>query len=442
MRQGKRRRRVFFAALLGAAFGTVLCAGCKEKDIPVDSESQVEYGRLPGLRGSPDSELREELSRIEAEQGTPEQMTKPAEISDLENVAAGLQDLLRSSELDSVREALEGFFPTGKFEFNLLVLNKALKFAKKHEDRRNKARQALTRSNCDFGLRHIDGWVADMKFVDVARICGLLEVYHAAECLFVNRSVVGAIESLQYQFRLAECLGAEKRVLPRLEAASIREEALRVLQAILDSGLVDRAHLDQLRELVHHQLKKWPPDADMWIGDRALGMYVYEVVRDGGLLSLLTGEEMGDLNKDGLLEEMVELAPQMADVDELFYLQTMRDVIEQCEKPYHSRADLSDKVEAALAERRTKPDYPVIADRLLLRDLGVALEKQAEDRVRMEAWAVALDLATGHQSSNYVNTMTGKPFRIERKPDKISVWLDASTNEKAPPDIVVPVPGS
>jgi len=402
---------------------------------------EVDYGKLPGLRATANKALREELARIEAEHGTPELLVVKEKIPDDKNVAAGLVDLFRTSELPSLREKANENFPPGPFSFNRLKLTKAIKFAKQHEDRRLKAREALTRPQCDFGLRHDKGWEADRKFVGVVRMCGRLEAFATAEQLFVHHNVNNAIEALRYQFRLAELLGSVKDVESRLEAAEMREEALRELQAIVKDERLQMAHLELLRTMVDDQLKRWPKDADAWIGDRAMGMYLYEIVRDGQLFVCLTPDELRRFNDEGTLEELTAVARDTADPDELFYLTTMRKLLERCDKAFSTRTELVAQVRKELKAQRDSPDYALVADRLLLDGLENALRLQAADRARTAAWGLALDLATGKKSPYQVNPLTERPYRVQRDSDKVSVWLDDKSTQTLP-DVLLPVPRS
>ena len=416
--------------------------GCGRTAAPDESG---DYGTLPGLRGTSDQKLRDELARIVDQQGTPELLMQ-ADVKDAENVATGLwapfsteMGRYSAADLNKLRNATDGHFPKEKFTFNALRLKGALKFAQKYESQRRQGREALGRPRCDFGFNYVEGFTDDQSFVDLARICGRLEAFHAARCLFVDQDPTGAVESLGYQLRLAECLGAEKLIEARLEAAQLRAEALGVLRAITDHAKLRRVHLARLREIVHGHLKNWPSDADAWIGDRALGMLAYEIVRDGGILMLLTPEEMEEFSKEGTIENLPDAARNNADQDELYYLVTMREVIEQCKEPFHARADLAEKIEAELHEKRDSLDYPIVAGRMLLRDLGSAIRLQAEDRAAFEAWTLALDLATGNESNYHVNPMNGKRYLLRRERDRLEIWLDEQPAPKNPPDVVVPI---
>ncbi|MBN2022217.1 MAG: hypothetical protein JW809_05440 [Pirellulales bacterium] len=420
----------------------LLAGGCGKKTPARNGEhlSPEEYGSLPGLRATSNQALRDELARIEEERATPQLLTAAEKIPDELNAAVVLQDLFRAADLPALLASTDEYYPKGKFEFNLLRLRQALKSVARHEDRRRAAREALARPHCDFGFRHDQGWLANKKFIDAVRLFGRLEAFHAAEQLFLKQDVAAAVESLGCQFRLAEALGRVKNVEARLEAAYLREEILRVLRAVVSHEQIQAAQLVVLRDMIQDHLRHWPDDADVWIGDRALGMYVYEVVRDGAILALLTPDDVRAFGDERVLDELTDVARDTADPDELYYLTAMRELIARCKQSHLERVELAEEIRKDLEAKRNSPDYPLVADRLLLQDLANALRKQTRDRALVEAWALALDLATGEKSPYQVNPLTGRPYRVERDANRVAVWLDDQAPKDAPPDTVVLLP--
>lgn len=430
--------KLFFSGLV-----LVLPAvGCQR----AGSLPEVDYGRLPGVQGSADQKLRDEFARVVEQQGTPVQLDGPI-IDDAENVAAGLIGAFATpggpcsaDRLRAIREFADELFPEGEFSFNRVQLSAVARFIGRHESQRLAAREALERPRCDFGVRHQDGFALDRRFIDVARICGRFEAFHAARRLFAEDDLDGAIESVRFQLRLAECLGAEKLLDARLEAAAIRAEALGVVQAIVNHEHLRPAQIAALRALIADHLKTWPSDADAWIGDRALGMIAYEYVRDGAIALLLTPDEIERFAAEGILRDLPGATQRSVDQDELYYLETMRTVIDRCTEPYHARADLAETIRNDLHKRRNSPDFPFVAGRMLLENLDAALAQQAEDRARVEAWALALDLAAGERSPHQLNPMTGRNYQVQREPEQILLWLDAEAPRISPADIVVRIP--
>ena len=426
------------SAALILALLAVLAGGCqRQQPQPSGQLDPDDYGELPGLKATPNAKLRDELARIAEEDGTPELLSKTT-IAEGDNVAAGLAGLFPDHKVQSILEESQRLFPPGEFELDPTQLRKAIELRKKYDAQRLKARDALGRPQCDFGIRFKAGFLAELKFIDVVRICAHLEAFRAAEALS-DGELAEAVESLRLMFRLASCLGAEKHVDARLAAAFIRGEAFRVLQTVVQDGHARRKHLQQLYEAVRRQLTAWPHDADAWIGERALGLHAYEMARDGTLISLLTPEEIERFGKEGILEELTAAGVQSINRDELYYLEAMRKIIESCSQPYYLRAALFDSIGNDLQQRQNTADFPLVAARLLLPDIRKAQAMQAQDRANWEAWAVALALATRGEMPPYkLNPLTGEKYRQFNYDDRIVVANFGSGKDGDDPSITVP----
>lgn len=416
----RRPKRLLLASL---AAGLILLAGCGDPDADAVIAKAKHYAELPGLKAVSDPKLRDELARIIEEGGTPELMTS-AEIPDKTNVAAGLLELFpRLADRKSIRLQTDEIMPTGRFKFGDPAKQAAAaEFVRRFETQRLRARQAMRRSQCDFHLRHDLGHGADLSFVDVVWICARLEAFHAAGCLS-KRDLDGTLESADYMLRLAGWLSREAAVIPRLEAAYIRTEAQKVITAVVEHRDVTRPHVITIRNLITHQLTDWPDDSLAWMGDRAQGMYVYEVIRDGRLRDVLTEEEVQQFREEGLSSRLGAVSDADLNRDELYYLQAMRKIIDSCDKPYHQRAETLAAIRDDLQKRRSSPDFPIIAGRLLLRNIEQALIIQARDQANCEAWALAAAEATGVAPPPYkVNPLTGREYVISHEPDSTGVW--------------------
>ncbi len=440
-------RAMLITALWGLLAGG--CGGQQAGDVSERIKAE-DYGALPGLRATPNKKLRDELARITEERGTPELIGKTTIIEE-ENVAAGLAGLFPRKKVDLILEQSEKVFPSGSFVFDPIRLQRAINLRKKYDAQRLRARDALGRPHCDFGVRFMGGLLAQWEFIEVVRIFARLEAFQAAESLADDLPSVGhrhappngreeAIESLGYMLQLASCLGAEKHATARLEAAFLRTEAFRVLQAVVQHDQITRKRLDRLYEMVEDQLAGWPDDADAWIGDRALGLHAYEVVRAGNLEDLLTENEIQQFQQEDELKEFLAAAARSVDHDELYYLQTMRKIIESCSQPYYTRLTLFDSIGDELQEMRNSPEFPFVATRvLLLPDIRKGHAIQAQDRANWEAWALALALATGRQAPPYrVNPLTGKEYLWEKRGNTIEVANFGSGIRGDYPSIIVP----
>ncbi|MBN2295433.1 MAG: hypothetical protein JXM70_23580 [Pirellulales bacterium] len=451
----------FFRCCTVAILVLVICTttACNKKHPEAEFPEQLgikDYGRLPGLRASSRQELQNELARIIEQQGTPEQLdgielsgkgeppdektsTKRPRIPFDSNVAIGLADTFSKKTLRSLQEAADKRYPGGRFEFNALQLRSAMSFLSRHQDKLLSARGALKRPKCDFGIKHTRGFGNDVSFIDRARLAGRLEAFSAARSLFVDDNPPEAINAFENMLQWAKHLGNERHATARLQAGMLRGEALDVLQAIVLHPRCQNEDLDRIREILHKHLAEWPSDADAWIGDRALGMHCYEVVRDGAIVSLLTPQEIEEFSDVGSPEELSEAARSIADEDELFYLDAMRKIIESCDLPYYKRSQLADEILSQAAEKNNSPNYPLVADRLLLPNINHGLRMQAEDRANTESWAIALEAALAKPISYTINPLTGKKYRISRGKKQISVLEANGENENPQAKVIVPI---
>ena len=342
-------------------------------------------------------------------------------------MAQGLVRLFEPSKTGQVLEESGEILPPGKFELDPTRLERAIGFLERYEAERQRCREALQRPKCNFGIRYQAGFAADLAFIDVVRICARLEALHAAVSL-ANDDVQGAVESLDAMFRLAACLGREKHPTARLEAALVREEALAVLRTVVSypdasEPRITLGQLGRLYTLVEQQLSSWPPDRNAWIGDRALGIHAYELVRAGRLVELLTEDELRRFGEEGILEEFPAAAQRNVNSDELFYLAAMRKIIDACSRPYFEREETLLAIRQQLQQGRNRPQFPLVAARLLLVDIEKGHALQARDRAGCEAWALGLAAASGREPPPYqVSPLWGKKYDVVIGDGLVTVW--------------------
>jgi hypothetical protein len=415
-------------------------AACRDTSEPgaPDGPTSDTYGLLPGLKATPHPGLRAELARIVDEGGTPELMMSGRDSSDEQNAALALAQLFPSGGAESVFERSSEVFPSGEFKLEQQELNRAEGLLAEQAEVRKQVQVALERPNSDFGIDYEAGFEADLSCVDVVWACSRLEALAAAAALAADNPD-GAVECLNRILRLAACLARERHPTTRLEAAYIRAEAMVVLQAIADDDRTSVEMLGRLYNLVRKQLDAWPGDAEAWIGDRALGMWVYEVVRAGKLTEVLTPEELQRFADEGILADLPERVRQSVNEDELYYLETMRKIISACDRPYHTRAELFSAIKNELHDMRNSPEFPFVASRVLLPDIEKGHETQAQDRANWEALAMALAAATENEPPPFeINPRSGKPYEVVRQDGQVTVRNVGSGEQTVDTSIVLP----
>ena len=426
-----------YARLLLLVPAIVLLVGCgggENKQGP-DMSAAVAYGKLPGLKAAPDKRLQDELARIVEEGATPELLAK-SRVAAGDNAATVFKGLFPAKKVESIFVESEEIFPDGPFSFNAISLEKAIQFRWQYDDQRLKARDALLRPACDMGIRHDHGYSDELPLVNIFWICARLEAFLAAE-LLADGEPTTAVEAVEQMLRLAGLMAAEHNATVRLQAAFLRTEALSVLQSIANHKKTSREDLQRVHAAIREQLADWPPDSYAWIGDRALGMYAYELARDGQFAAILTPEEIEGFNDEGVLLQLPAAAGREINDDEAYYLNAMRRIIDSCDEPYHTRVGVFEEIRRDLHEKRNSPDFPVIAGRLLLPNIEKGHVIQARDRANCEAWALATALASGIDPPPVeINPLTGKPYTVRREKVIAVFDIGPGTDGDNPPVIV------
>jgi hypothetical protein len=263
-----------------------------------------------------------------------------------------------------------------------------------------------------------------------------LASFQIAELLH-QRQTAEAIARLAPIFAVVRCLAAQRHVEARLSAAQLRRQSLLVLEAIVQSPDVRTAELTAVLDMLERELAVWPSDAEAWIGDRAMTLHAYELLRIGHFEMVMTPTEIETLDDEGIMPYFTRAVARTIDDDELYYLSAMRDVIANCSRPYFGRKESLTALAKDLDERRGGADYPLAAARLFLPEVDSAQKLQAEDRARCEAWALALAAALGIAAGDHrVNPATGEEFEVVVSDGRAAVAAHVAQDRT----IVVPQP--
>ncbi len=410
----------------GFLFGCVtilLAAGCNRANRPVSVEQAESYGELPGLQATHDEALQKEFAYVTAELGTPFQLDRlrtegrsEDPFTDSRNAAAAMRQIFAGQDAERLNEHARRLLPE-TFVFDDIKLQRMREFLASHKHDQLRFRAALLREHCDFGLRLSDGFFANLDFVQEVEFGVLLETMVVADLLERDKPD-RAIEALGFMFRLVGLLSQEKHIVPRITAVHLRHRVLRVVAAVARHGQASDATLEQLFELLMSQLSRWPDDADAWIGDRAIGLQSYEMIREGHLLSLVSDKEVERLKKMGVVDTLIE----NLDADELFYMRTMRQLIEVSNRPYYRRLTKLQELHESVEAARKTARFPVVAIEFLLPDYRSGQQLQAQDRARCEAWAVVLAARLGRERQPYTtNPLTGKPYEVRVGTDGVEL---------------------
>jgi len=418
------------------------CQRASEESVVSTAGDLTDYADLPLVRKTHHQELRKEVARLISEQATPALLTrgldsggKPLAATDVDpqpNFAAALEEVFPVKQRRSLEDRLARIYPLDRFEFSRTKLRGALSLNDELAAQRERYRGLATNSNDGFRLDHTRGLAIDASFVDAVQLGNRLEALHAAGLLDQGQPQL-ALESLDVLLRMAQLLAREPHLVPRTAAVHLRGEALRVLEAIADHPYSTAETQQQLLLRIEQQLADWTQDSDAWLGERAQGLHTYELIRDGYLLSLLDHDEIQGYRDEYGDDQFGPKVLSNIDADEMFYLTSMRRVIESCEQPYFERQAVFRRIERQLGALRETMSYPFVADQLLLRELEQGHRWQALDTARCLAWQLALGTAIGHEPYEVpVNPITGFRFILEIRPDKVIVDAIDPQREERP----------
>lgn len=424
----------------------VLLAGCSRQKSPaIKSADELErFGALSGAKSSHSAELRDELARIESEGATAAQLTRrPTVPTALGTVSAAgspatgrLGEVFAADLQETLFKQLDTLYPVGPFKFSRSTLQTAIQLKDRYEAQRKQIHKIVAAAG-SFDIQLTQGLAADTSCADVVTIGNRLDAIVAAELLY-REDLSGAIATVREMTTAIETLAHEKHAVPRITAVHLRGEALRVLEAIATHPQAGRATLRRLADLIDDQLASWPPDGAAWMGDRAVGLHTYELVRDGYLYSILDDVEQSRLRREVGSERLENHVEEKLDQDEMFYLRAMRRTITACRRPYYERLREFREINAELEALRSSLNYPLVADLVLWPGVQEGHRWQALDRARCEAWSIALAASLGEPRPPYqINPLTGSRYVVELRATEVIV--DGIDPEQAATPLVIPL---
>lgn len=411
---------VVMAALVVLAIVTI---GCQRATGPARGSTGT------GAHETHHAGLRAEYARLEAEQATPQLLQAATQTADpdgalAQQLRAALSQILDPDALRGLLDRLAPLYPDGDLDLRAAAGPTGQGIAADYAEHLAQYRELLERADLRLLVDFLGGFLADLSFLDHATAAHRLEALQAADALQNNRPR-DAASALSGMFRITAALNEPKLLAARLTAAQLRGESLQIVAATARHPQADRDLHQRLCRLLNEQLADWPPDADAWIGDRALGMQTYEMVRGGQLLNLLTSQEIETLRGREDQSSWTRRIMKSLDDDEAFYLDTMRTLIESCQEPYPARVPILTECAVRLDRLHDTPRYPLIAAQVLLGNVATAMRRQVADRARCEAWRLALAAATSDAPQPPpVNPLTDTPFALVVSATRVDVRAD------------------
>ncbi len=395
--------------LLIAALGCSRAKPPEQETVPLVER----IGELSELCRTDLVTLREELARLEEQKALPRQLTEDLPPPD-ENVAAVFVGLFPADRLPGILAEGEQYLSAVHgADADPDALRRATAFRERFEPQRQAVRRALRRPTCVFPIRFTAGYAADLGFLDqvaaALRLEGLFALQSAAE----GKTAVAA-DSVVAQLQLTAALAASKHPMVRFSAARHRAAALNVLQEVVLSKPLHRDDVLRVLNELRRQIAVWPPDADAWIGFRALGLHALETAKRGRLYDILTDEETAEFQEHYEMESLVAQVRRNADADALYFVRAMARVIELSALPYPRRRPELERSSTDWAAALASETPPIVACRVLLPQVLPGHEIQARDRANLEAWLLAVRTAVGEPPAQTpINPWTGEPYHIE-----------------------------
>jgi len=390
--------------------------GCA-RTTPAKDEAKVplveQIGQLASLRETKLVPLREELARLEEENGLPWQLMEALPPPD-ENLAAVFVDLFPADRLPGIlAEGEQHLQALRDPEANPGGLAEARSYRERFEPQRLLVRTALRRPKCVFPIRFTAGFAADLGFLDQVTAAVQLERLFALEAVAQGNSA-DAAGSVVAQLQLSAALAAGKHPLVRFSAARHRAAALNVLQELVLSKSFRRQDAVHAYDELRRQIAIWPPDANAWIGARALGLHALEAAKRGRLYDILTREELTDFQEQYDMKSLVKQVRQNADADALYFIRAMVRVLAISSQPFFQRRAELDRLATAWSEALMQDPPPFVSCRVLLPQVAPGQAIQARDRANVEAWLLALRTALGDPPQQPpINPWTGEPYQVE-----------------------------
>jgi hypothetical protein len=419
--------RIRLVCLIGVLF----CVGCQDKRTPtlgpkpkavpkldVQSASAV-AADLPRSRQTKDAALLAEIDLLAVDKGLPSQIDQDAApANDARTIHARLS--LIFSKVPLLVDELDPLVPTNGFNWSADALRQARKFTAERQQTRREVRKLLAGEQ---GPRLIaaDASSSDLAYVDVWRIAHRLELFAAADALAAD-NLTEAVASFDAMTAMCERLSREAVVAARAEAARLRVDNSRLLQAICDHSQLNSDTLQRLRKITLRQANALPGEAIVWKGDRVAGLAVYEAVRRGELMTVLPLEDIERLTDEKRLEVTKKSIARGIDLDQRTYMELMRELIIACDQGPAEANRVASGIKTKLESWREGSDFPYIAAKLLLTDVPKAHELFAQDQALCDAWSMALEYAASNVPPRpKINAFTGKPFDVQATKEEVTI---------------------
>ena len=152
-----------------------------------------------------------------------------------------------------------------------------------------------------------------------------------------------------------------------------------------------------------------------WNRKRWTGHALRALRHGGEYLSLLTDDEITVLDARRERFDRALVVTRNIDVDELYYLDTMRQVMEMSAVPFYERNETWNERFTMLDEKRNQPEFPRVAADMMFAAFTTAQQRIARARSRCAAWRMALQQSLELPVNEAIHQVTGTPLSFDNE---------------------------
>ncbi|MBI1248086.1 hypothetical protein GC197_09620 [bacterium] len=427
---------------LVATMAVALLAGCGQQSStdPYGANSTVEdFSELRLSLTVNDPRVKNELERLQAEQSLPLQVAQAYRDRTDEATEQQVARFLEGRNPSHIDEALtesDRFWNLNSPGRELLIESQGREFLKDWNVARTAARNVLLQPKARFPIQLEAGCFADPTWTGTMHCLARAELLEAADQASGD-NLSEAVTAVAYALAYADQLNQVPMLAARNAAAAIREEAFITIRGLLKHPKMSASQLRTLETVLQQTIQAWPDDTELWKADRAYGLHFLEVVRSGNFASLLTREEYNAMKESGELDMLQTRIMRQLTMDQAFYLDAMKSIVETANRPYYDRVAGLNAIVDALNVAKDADQFPVISGDFLLGDMLAQHAKLSKDKSRTMIWLAALQTVNGHPPQEMPNVdFSGKPIEIEEQPNQIVAKFDGIPGDIPP--LVIP----
>lgn len=410
----------------------LLLAGCggapRAADRPVTTRQFLaRYAELQLTRATKNAFLRDELFRIEGEEGLPLQL---AAVSPAEPAQKALSAIVAAPQLSYLDRRLALLFPQGKFQIAQRHLPEIERLKSDYSALREELAR-LAKAPPTIDLHFDEGTLFTAPFLPCIDAALRLELLCAGADLHAD-AWPQVVKSFRCAWSGIAFLAAQPHLESRVLAAQRRADALRLLEAMLEAPQCQESDVRDFLSLLNQTLADWPSDDRIWRGERARALHFFEMIRDGQVLSLANEELQLAIDDHGGSVDFGRWLYKHVDEDQFFYLETMRRLIDACRSPFFERAPLLEELQSELRRLARSDRDPLLSRVMLLGDIEPAMQWQASDRMHCEVMQIALQRSLGEGEATQQSRrspLTGRAYRVAALQRQIRVEGDTEQGE-------------